>query len=96
MKIKIFKKEDAIIRKIADSYFVSNFLTADYSDKMSVAVGNANEHNETTKTSSDRAYFVIEGEIVVNNDIVGKAGDVVFIPARIRNIISKGVLRLLL
>ena len=81
MDIKIFKKNNAIARKISGSYAVFNFLTADDSDNISIAVGNATNHDEITKTSSDRAYFVLEGKIIVNNDLVGKAGDVIFIPS---------------
>ena len=81
MNIKIFKKDDVVARKISDSYSVFNFLTADNSDKISIAVGNATDHDETTKTNSDRAYFVLEGKIVVNNNLIGNSGDVIFIPS---------------
>lgn len=81
MEIKLFKKEEAVARKIADSYSVFNFLTAGDSDKMSVAVGNAMNHAEVTLTNSDRAYFVLEGEISIDNNLVGKSGDVIFIPS---------------
>lgn len=79
MPIKLFKKEDAIERKVADTYSVFNFLTAADSEKLSVAVGVAKNHNESTKTSSERAYYVLEGEIIINDDIIGEAGDVVLI-----------------
>ncbi|MFH1838305.1 MAG: hypothetical protein ABH808_02315 [Candidatus Kuenenbacteria bacterium] len=83
MEIKLFKKENAIARKISDSYSVFNFLTADDSDKISVAVGSAINHDEITMTNSDRAYFVLEGEIIINNNFIGKPGDVIFIPSNI-------------
>ncbi len=81
MNIKLFKKEDAVARKISESYSVFNFLTADDSDKVSIAVGNATNHDEITKTNSDRAYFILEGKIIVNNNLIGKTGDVIFIPS---------------
>ncbi len=81
MKIKLFKKEDAIERKISDSYSVFNFLTAEDSDKISVGCSQANNHNETTLINSDRAYFILEGEIIINNNLIGKPGDVIFIPS---------------
>ena len=81
MPIKIFKQKDSIARKIFDSYSVFNFLTAEDSDKVSIAVGVATEHNETTQTSSERVYFVLEGEIIVNDEIIGRKGDVIFISA---------------
>ena len=81
MEIKLFKKESAIERKISDSYSVFNFLTANDSDKISVAVSSANNHNETAIISSDRAYFVLEGEIIVNDKFIGQPGDVLFIPS---------------
>lgn len=81
MTIKIFKKDNASVRKISSSYSVSNLLTAKDSDKVSVAVGNAIGHDETTKTMSDRAYYVLEGEIIVDKKIFGHSGDAIFIPA---------------
>lgn len=84
MEIKLFKKEKAVARKISDSYTVFNFLTADDSDKISIAIGSAEDHDETTSTSSDRAYFILEGKITVNDNLVGKPGDVIFIPSNIK------------
>ncbi len=81
MNIKIFRKENAIIRKISDSYSVFNFLTAADSEKVSVAVGDAANHNETTTINSDRAYYILAGEIIVNENLIGKPGDVIFIPS---------------
>jgi len=37
MNVQLFKKEDGLERKISDSYSVFNYLTAEYSDKVSVA-----------------------------------------------------------
>ncbi|MPM98902.1 hypothetical protein SDC9_146092 [bioreactor metagenome] len=79
MSIKLFKKEDSVIRKISDSYSISNYLTIEDSNNVSVAVGNALNHNETTKTESDRVYFILEGEIIINN-LKGKSGDILYIP----------------
>lgn len=81
MSVKLFKKEEGSERKISDSHFVLNLLTANDSDKVSVAVSTARNHNETTKTASDRAYYILEGEIIVNDEIIGRPGDIVFIPA---------------
>ena len=80
MSIKIIKHEEGGERKISESYSVLNLLTGAESDKVSVAVSTAKDHTETTKTTSDRAYYVLEGEIEVN-DLIAKQGDVVFIPA---------------
>ncbi len=81
MGIKIFKKEAAAIRKVSGSYSISNFLTVADSAKISLAVGMATDHQETTKTTSDRAYFILEGEILIDDNISGQAGDCLFIPA---------------
>jgi ethanolamine utilization protein EutQ (cupin superfamily) len=80
MKPKIFKNTQGITRKISNTYTVSNYLTFADSDKVSVAVGTATNHEETTTTSSDRAYFVLEGQICVNGKLVGKAGDTIYVP----------------
>lgn len=80
-KIKIFKKSEAVAREISESYVIYNFLAADDCKNVSIAVGNAENHNETTKTTSDRAYYVFEGEIIIDDNIVGINGDVIFIPS---------------
>lgn len=79
--VKLFRKEEGVVRKISETYSVLNLLTAKDSDKVSVAVGTATDHVETTKTLSDRAYYIIDGEMIVNDEIRGGKGDVVFVPA---------------
>jgi ethanolamine utilization protein EutQ (cupin superfamily) len=81
MATKIIKSKDGINRKISNSYSVLNLLTANDSDKVSLAVSTANNHDETTKTSSDRVYYILEGELTINDDLVAKKGDVVFVSA---------------
>jgi len=83
MSIKLLKQEEGAIRKISDSYSILNLLTAQDSSKMSIAISNAKNHDETTKTSSDRAYFILEGSITVDEKLIGKPGDIIFIPANI-------------
>jgi len=80
MKPKIFKKSEGVDRKVSDTFTVSNYLTSDDSDKVSVAVGTATNHTETTQTSSDRVYFVLKGQITVNGELVGQPGDIIYIP----------------
>jgi ethanolamine utilization protein EutQ (cupin superfamily) len=79
--IKIIKSEDGIIRKISNSYSVLNLLTANDSDKVSLAVSTAENHEETTKTESDRVYYILEGKLIVNTKLVAKIGEVVFVSA---------------
>jgi len=81
MKPKIFKKSNGVDRKISNTFTASNYLTSSDSDKVSVAVGTATNHIETTQTSSDRVYFVLEGQITVNNELIGQPGDIIYIPA---------------
>jgi len=81
MPIQILKKQNGVERKISDSYAVLNLLTAEQSEKMSVSVSTAKNHVETTKTTSDRAYYILEGKIIINGNLIGNEGDVVFIPA---------------
>ena len=81
MAIKIIKSENGINRKISDSYSVLNLLTANDNDNVSLAVSSADNHDETTKTTSDRVYYILEGELIVDNNLVAKKGDVVFVSA---------------
>lgn len=80
MEPKIFKKSEGIDRKVSDTYTVSNYLTSSDSNKVSVAVGTATNHVETTQTASERVYFVLEGQITVNGELVGQPGDIIYIP----------------
>lgn len=81
MSVKIIKSENGISRKISDSYSVLNLLTATDSDNVSLAVSTAKNHKETTKTTSDRVYYVLEGELIVNDEYKAKKGDIVFVSA---------------
>jgi len=81
MTIKLIKSNEGITRKISDSYSVLNLLTASDSENISLAVSNAENHNGITKTSSDRVYYILEGELTVNNDLIAKKGDLVFVTA---------------
>ncbi len=81
MGIKIIKQKSGVNRKISDSYSVLNLLTAIDSDNISLAVSSAVNHNETTKTTSDRVYYILEGELIINDNLIAKKGDVVFVSA---------------
>lgn len=81
MPIKLFKKEEAIIRKVSESYSISNYLTINDSSKVSVAISDALNHIETTKTNSDRVYYILEGKITINKNVIGNSGDVIYIPS---------------
>jgi len=58
-----------------------NLLTANDSDNASLAISTAKNHNETTKTTSDRVYYILEGELIVDDNLIAKKGDVVFVSA---------------
>ncbi len=78
--IKYFKSKDAFIREIAPSYKIHNLLSRPDSETITVVVGEAVDHAETTANSaSDRAYFMLEGKMILD----GKEclpGDVMYIP----------------
>ena len=84
MEIKLIKKNQGIARKISETYQVTNFLTKDSSENVSLAVSEATNHSETTKNiRSDRVYYVLEGKLIVkkdNKEFVAESGDVIFIP----------------
>ena len=84
MEIKFIKKNEGIARKISETYQVTNFLTKDSSENISLAVSKATNHSETTKNiRSDRVYYILEGKLIVrkdNKEFVAELGDVIFIP----------------
>jgi len=83
--IKLFKKEQAEARKISNSYTVFNLLTKEINKKISVSVGEGENHSEITKNvRSDRIYYVLEGQLTVvqGSDVyVANPGDLIFIEA---------------
>lgn len=84
MSIEIVKKEEGDEREISESYQVKNFITKESSEKVSLAVSEADEHSETTKNvRSDRIYYVLEGKLVIKDDkgkYTAEPGDVIYIP----------------
>lgn len=81
MEIKIIRKEEGVKRKINENYEITNFLTKDNSKDVSFAISDAKNHKETTKNvKSERIYFVLEGKIIINKELIAEKGDLVFIP----------------
>ena len=84
MKIKLIKNNKGIIRKISETYQVTNFLTKKLSENVSVAISEATNHSETTKNiKSDRIYYILKGKLIVKKDgkeFVAESGDLEFIP----------------
>jgi ethanolamine utilization protein EutQ (cupin superfamily) len=84
MEIKIIKKSEAEARKINETYKVVNFLTRDISENVSLAIGHATNHSETTKNiRSDRVYYILDGRLMIkqnDKDLIAEQGDVIFIP----------------
>lgn len=80
MKLMLFIRGDGQERKISDSYSVRNYVTADHCENVSLAVGNAKNHIEETESSSDRIYYILEGNIRINQNVDGWPGDVIYIP----------------
>lgn len=80
MTVHVFKQEEGQTRNISNSYSILNLLTAKDSNNISIAISTATDHKETTQTTSERAYFVLEGSIIVNDSIANK-GDIILIPA---------------
>ncbi len=83
MEIKIIKKKEGNPRKISETYKVTNFLTKEINENVSLAVSEATNHSETTENiRSDRVYFVLEGKLIVKKDgkeFVAESGDIIFI-----------------
>lgn len=79
-KIKYYKKKDYMVREIAPSYHIFNYITKDTAKSLSVVIGKAVNHKEITSNSnSDRVYYVLRGIIQVNNNKV-TSGEMIYIP----------------
>ncbi len=81
MGIKFIRPKEGIKRQISDSYSVLNLLTSKDSDNISLSISKADNHKETTKTTSDRIYYILKGKLVVNDDLIVRKWEVIFIPA---------------
>jgi len=86
--VRHVKKQAAVVRKIADSYFIYNLLTIKESKNISLVVAEAKKHKEICRYSGgDRAYFILKGSIkfrIGKNSMLAKPGDVVFLPKKTR------------
>ncbi len=79
----IIRYNDASIRS-GDDIQIRNYITRNISTSLSLAVSTLDGiHPETMSTTSDRAYFILEGEgkVEVGGEVsVVRAGDAVYIP----------------
>lgn len=79
---KIIRKQNASVRKIADSYSALNYVNKDISPNMSLAVTDAQKHQETETTLYDRIYYLLEGKAIFIFDdkkVILEKGDSCFI-----------------
>ena len=61
--IKYVKKAEAVIRGEGSCYAIANYITKEFSPKLSVAVSTlSGEAPKTLNTTSDRVYYFFEGE----------------------------------
>ena len=84
-KIVLIKRNEGRKIEISKTYEVTDFLTKDICKSVSVALGKASDHEETTRNiKSDRIYFVLEGKLTVRDEngkvFIARRGDIVFIP----------------
>lgn len=85
-EIRIVKKREGMARKISENYEVTNLLTKEFSDNVSLAVSEAKNHSEKTMNArSDRLYYVLNGRLVVRKDdkeFIAEPGDAILIPRK--------------
>ena len=82
MPIKLIRQRDGVVRKISESHDALNLLTAEDSSKVSLSIVRAEGHLDIVKTRSDRVYYVLNGILMIDDDIRAGEGDIVFIPAK--------------
>ena len=87
-KIKYVKENDAVKRGEGTQYMISNFITKDDCNKVSLAVSKLDgEAPETENSISDRIYYFLEGEAVFifkDRKISIEKGSALFIPHETR------------
>lgn len=65
---KIVRKSEGMVRKIADNKIATNYITKDITKYLSLATTEAKDYYEKVKTTYNRIYFVLEGELVLKFD----------------------------
>ena len=65
---KIVRKNQAVVRKISETYEARNYIMKDFSQAVSLAVNTATDHAERETTDYDRIYYVISGELLIGVD----------------------------
>lgn len=84
-EIRLIKKEEAVVRKISETYTISNLLTKAISEKVSVVVSESKGHSEMARNKiSDRIYYVLGGQLKVKQggkELIANSDDLIFVPA---------------
>jgi ethanolamine utilization protein EutQ (cupin superfamily) len=82
-QFQIIKYSDGVVRQVAPNKTVTNLISKEISDNVSLATTKATDYAEAETTAYDRIYFVIDGELEFTYDgkthVLGK-GDACFIP----------------
>ncbi|MDD5221122.1 MAG: hypothetical protein PHV47_00720 [Candidatus Pacebacteria bacterium] len=65
---KVVRQSEAVLRKIADNKFATNYITKDISSNMSLAVLEGKNYQEETTTKYSRIYYVLDGELILSFD----------------------------
>lgn len=81
--IKLIKKSEGTVHKIAENKIATNLLTKEITKDVSLATIEATNFGEEETTLYNRMYYVTEGELTLVNDgkkYVMNPGDSCFIP----------------
>lgn len=65
---KIVRESEGSIRQIAPNKTANNLITKDISPNISFATTEATDYYEKEKTTYDRIYYVLEGELELSFD----------------------------
>ena len=81
--IKLIKNSEGKKREISKSYVITNLLTKEICENVSLVESDAKNHQEITKgKGNDRVYYILEGKMDIINEekkMTAEKGDVIFI-----------------
>jgi len=62
---KVVRKQEGVVRKIADNKIATNYITKEITKDFSLATTEAQDYYEKVETTYSRIYYVLSGELIL-------------------------------
>jgi len=81
MAIKLLKFKESEKKQITENYNIVKMLSDKDSKNMEISIWTSKNQYQELETKNETAYFVLQGEMIVDENIIAKVWDVVFVPS---------------